>query len=78
MQKDFYEAVFFENELIINKLVYPADRFLEDGDPFLVYAENKGEAYHLALEYYYEKKKLEKFYGTYNGEKYYGEIKCVI
>ena len=50
----------------------------EDPYVFLVYTENKEEAFNLAMAHKYDKKSLEKFYRTYKEEKYHDEIKCVM
>ena len=44
----------------------------------LIYAENRDMAFKLAMAHIYDGKPLERFYGTYNGERYYGEILCVM
>ena len=79
MDKKFYEYANVCKYPTINEVTYPhCSTYGEDPEVFLVYAENEKEAFKLALAHKYDGKPLERFYGTYKGEKYHGEIMCVI
>lgn len=80
MQKKFFEyAKIGDHYPTINEVTYPhCPTYGEDPDVFLVYAEDRETAFRLALAHRYEGKPLERFYGTYNEERYFGEIMCVI
>lgn len=74
--KKFYEYTDYDGYPLINELTYPHHNSTDE-DAFLIYASNRKEAFKLAMEHLYESKKLEKFYGTYNGERY-ENIMCVM
>ena len=78
MEKKFYEVSFASQYPTVNEVTYPdCPSGYEDHVTFLVYAEGKGAAFILALAHKYDGKPLEKFYGTYNGEEYHGDVMCV-
>lgn len=79
MKKKFFEYSNINGRICVNEVVYPhCPTWGEDPEVFLVYAETKEKAFHLALEHVYEGRPLESFYGTYNGDKYFGEVSCVM
>ena len=79
MEKKFFEYAKIHEYPNLNEVVYPhCPTWGRDPDVFLVYAKDKEEAFKLAMAHIYDGKPLEKFYGTYNGDKYYGDIKCVM
>lgn len=79
MDKKFYEYANLLGYPTVNEVTYPHCPMGEkDPDVFLVYAENEKEAFNLAMAHVYDGKPLERFYGTHNNEKYYGEFRCVI
>ena len=79
MAKKFYEYSHILGMCpIVTEVVYPhCPTWGDESEVFLVYAENKAEAFKLAMEHLYEGKLFEKFYGTYAGEKWHG-VKCVM
>ena len=78
-KKKFYEYADTLGTITINEVEYPfCPTWGEDPDVFLVYAENKEKAFKLALAHIYDGRPLERYYGTYKGERYYGEVKCVM
>ena len=79
MKKKFYEYAKVNGYICINEVTYPhCPTWGDDPEVFLVYAEDKDTAFKLAMAHIYDGRPLEKFYGTYAGDKYYGEIKCVM
>ena len=63
---------------LVNQVTYPhCPTWGDEDEVFLVYAENKEEAFKLAMKHKYEGRPFSKFYGTYNGVKYEG-VKCVM
>lgn len=79
MNRKFYEISFANRYPTVNEVTYPdCPLGCEDHVTFLAYAENKNTAFILALAHKYDSKPLEKFYGTYNGEEYHGDVMCVI
>lgn len=81
MDKKFYEYAQI-NELSIypsiSEVVYPhCPTWGDEEEVFLVYAENKEEAFNLAMSHLYDGKPFERFYGIYKGERYNG-VKCVM
>ena len=78
MEKNFYEYVNVNEYPNVNKVTYPhCPTWGDDPEVFLIYAENEKEAFKLAMEHIYEGRPVDKFYGTYAGEKWSG-IKCVM
>lgn len=81
MAKKFYEYANVNAYPTLNEVIYPhcpSGAWGDDLEVFLVYAENKEEAYRLALAHIHDGKPLEQYYGTYKGEAYFGEVKCVM
>ena len=79
MERKFYEYAEVNGHICVNEVTYPhCPTWGEDPEVFLVYAENKDKAFKLAMQHKYEGKPLEKFYGTYKGESYHGEVNCVM
>lgn len=72
MGKNFYEYADINTYPTLNEVVYPhcpSGAWGDDSKVFLAYAENKEEAFKLAMAHIYDGRPLEKFYGTYAGEK---------
>ena len=79
MEKKFYEYANVNEYPNLNEVTYPhCSTWGDDPEVFLVYAEDRDTAFKLAMAHIYDGKPLEKFYGTYKGEKYHGEVKCVM
>ena len=79
MEKKFFEYADVNERIHINEVTYPhCPTWGDDPEVFLVYAENRDTAFKLAMAHIYDGKPLERFYGTYKGEKYLGEVKCVM
>ena len=78
MDKKFYEYSNLLGYPCVNEVTYPhCPMGEEDPNVFLIYAENKKKAFHLAMAHIYDEKPMDKFYGIYKGERYSG-ISCVI
>lgn len=81
MAKKFYEYADTDVHVYpaLNEVVYPhCPTWGDDPEVFLIYAENKDEAFKLAMEHLYHGRPLERYYGTYNGDRYNGEVKYVM
>lgn len=79
MDKKFYEYSSLGIYPNVNEVTHPhCPMGEEDPDVFLVYAKDQDDAFRLAMAHIYDGKPLERFYGTYKGEKYHGEVKCVM
>ena len=77
--KKFFEYSNLNGYPTVNEVVFPYCPSGEDSpNVFLVYAKNKNSAFGIAMDYLYEGKPMSRFYGTYNGEKYCGTVKCVM
>lgn len=50
----------------------------EDPYVFTICAETENEALKLAHDHLFNGRPLSYFYGEFNGEKYHGDIKCII
>ena len=78
MDKKFYQYSDLSGHPIINEVTYPhCPMWGEDPNVFLIYAKDEKDAFRLAMAHIYEGKPMEKFYGTYAGDRYEG-IKCVM
>lgn len=79
MEKKFFEYTNVNAHPTLNEVTYPhCPTYGDDPEVFLIYAENRDEAFGLAMAHIYDGKRLEKYYGTYKGEKYNGEVMCVM
>lgn len=78
MEKKFWHYFNYAGYPVINEIVEPVCPYEEEyHTSFLVYAENEEMAFKLAMEHIYEGRKMDKFYGTYKGEKYSG-VACIM
>ena len=78
IEKKFWHYFNYAGYPVINEIVEPVCPYEEEyHTSFLVYAENEEMAFKLAMEHIYEGRKMDKFYGTYKGEKYSG-VACIM
>ena len=78
MDKKFYEYSNLLEYPTVNEVIYPhCPMGEEDPNVFLVYAESEREAFNLAMAHIYDGRPMNKFYGTYKGERYNG-LMCVM
>lgn len=79
MSKKFYEYSNLLGYPTVNEVTMPqCPMGEEDPEVFLVYAENSQQAFDLAMAHIYDRKSLDKFYGSYKGGQYHGEVRCVM
>ena len=77
-EKKFWYYFNYTGYPVINEIVEPVCPYEEEyHTSFLVYAENEEMAFKLAMEHIYEWSKMDKFYGTYKGEKY-SSVACIM
>lgn len=79
MEKKFFEYTCINGYPLINEVSIPVCPMgEEDPDTFLVYAEDWKFAMKAAHNHKFGGKPLERFYGSYKGEEYHGEIMCAM
>lgn len=78
MANKFYEYAEVDGHVLLIELTYPHCPTVGADEAFLIYAENRNQAFQLAMDHLFRNRPLQKFYGTYQDDAYYGEVECVM